>query len=343
MLLYLTRNEISDLLDFTIDTYGLVPKKMIGSFSLMQFVIRDMRNFSHCKYFVIDRKAVTEKDDELIQAINSFKTMYSSRIIIINEDLGEYDSLIQKLVNAGVTDIVTADTIDEIKAQILECLSDNGMERYKVKQKTPVVADNIEKSGEKQFEKYRFNCKNIKIAVAGSQRRTGVTTTAINFANWLSARGATVCYIEANNHSHLQWLINLYNMEQKGNAYTLFDVDYYITKELEKDYNFIIYDCGEIKEALQEDFSEADVRVLCGCAMPYEAKEYIKTLKLCGSLEVNILGMFVPDDLRELCQTHISPNILYADSSHELFNDSANSHIYKKLISKYLLEAEKIV
>lgn len=178
MLLYLTRTDISDLLDFTIDTYGFVPKKMIGSFSLLNFVIRDMRNFSNCKYFVIDRNAITEKDDELVQAICSFKTMYNSRVIIIYEGLCQGDSLMQKLVEVDVTDIVTADSIEEIKEEILECLSDKGMERYKQKKRSQLIPIGFSKTDEDKVEQYKFNCKNIKIAFAGAERRTGVTTTA---------------------------------------------------------------------------------------------------------------------------------------------------------------------
>ena len=49
MILYMTTQDHTDLLDFYIEREGTLPvKKMTGSFILKQFVIYDMRNFSHC-------------------------------------------------------------------------------------------------------------------------------------------------------------------------------------------------------------------------------------------------------------------------------------------------------
>jgi hypothetical protein len=47
-------------------------------------------------------------------------------------------------------------------------------------------------------EQYRFNCTDVKIAVAGSEKRTGVTKTAFNLVCRLNSRGASACYLEAN-------------------------------------------------------------------------------------------------------------------------------------------------
>ncbi len=342
MLLYLTRKEISDLLDFTMDTLGLVPKKLIGTFSFMQFVIKDMRNFSHCKYLVIDRRAVIENDEELIQAINSYKTMYDSRIIIIKEGLTKEDKLIQMLVDSEVNEIVTAEDIEEIKAQVLECLSEKGMQRYNAQKAKWINEAELVIDITDTKEKYKFKCKNVTIAFIGSQRRAGTTLTAINLANWLAAVGARVSYVESNSNLHLQWIVNLYSMEPVGNTYRMFDVDYYMTKEIDRDYNFIIYDCGAFNGELPDDFVNADIRVVCGCAMPYEAKEYSKLMNGCKGMEVIPIGTFVPEILREFCRSHISQDIMFSDICHEMFNIKSNKPIYKNIISKYLSEAERI-
>lgn len=44
MILYLTSQERMNLLDFAEKKTGLVAKKLVGRFSLMQFVVKDMRN-----------------------------------------------------------------------------------------------------------------------------------------------------------------------------------------------------------------------------------------------------------------------------------------------------------
>ncbi|MDQ7096769.1 hypothetical protein REC12_24560 [Desulfosporosinus sp. PR] len=81
MLLYLTGKDRVNLLDFIEDQIRIIPKKMTGKFSLMQFVVRDMRNFAHIKYFVVDRIAVSEDEAGFTAAVSSFQTMFSARIL----------------------------------------------------------------------------------------------------------------------------------------------------------------------------------------------------------------------------------------------------------------------
>jgi hypothetical protein len=119
----LTSKDKVNLLDFIENENGMIPKKMTGRFSLLQFVIRDMRNYAHLKYFAIDRAAVIEDDGGFIDAVHSFQIMYSVRIIVICEDCLEIGPFLRQLIMSGVTDIVTATEIKEIQADLLECLS----------------------------------------------------------------------------------------------------------------------------------------------------------------------------------------------------------------------------
>lgn len=83
MILYLTSETHVNLLDFL--EQELPIKKLIGSFSLMSFVVKDMRNFSHASFVVVDRMAINESDEELIQALLSYQTIYGMRVVIIAE------------------------------------------------------------------------------------------------------------------------------------------------------------------------------------------------------------------------------------------------------------------
>ncbi len=335
MLLYLTGKDRVNLLDFIEDKIGIIPKKMTGKFSLMQFVVRDMRNYAHMKYFVIDRTAVNEDEAGFIAAVNSFRTMFSARIIVICEGCSEHDAFLQQLVLAGVTDIVAAADIKEIQAEILECLSPDGMQRYKVPAQKPQPPTIAAKSAPVS-ERYIFTCKDIRIAVAGCQRRMGVTTTAVNLAHWIQAHGGTACYLESNLHRHMAYIIKLYADQPEGNHYTIGGVDYYFTKELDKTYNFIITDCGVLDELPQASFTEADLRLLCGSAMPYELVHMQNALNRCKGWTVQALGMYVPLDIRELIQQAITEDILFVDPSHELFDGNTNSSLNKKMVSNYI-------
>lgn len=335
MLLYLTGKDRVNLLDFVENQTGLIPKKMTGKFSLLQFVIRDMRNYAHLKYFAIDRAAVTEDDDSFIEAVNSFHTMFNARVIVICEGCSEADPFLRQLVMAGVTDIITAVDIREIQAEILECLSPEGMQRYKMPKEEPKVPDTFLKNTS-TIEKFTFDCESIRIAVAGCQRRVGVTTTAVNLACWIQAHGGSACYLESNRHKHMPYILTLYSSQHEGSHYTIGNLDFYLTNELDKTYNFIITDCGELEEPPQADFTEADLRLLCGSAMPYEIVFMQGAMKRCKGTAVQALGMYVPLDLRELLRDSIGSDILFVDPSHELFDGIANGDLNKKLVSDYM-------
>ena len=54
MLLYLTSNQKSNLIDPAVRNMTLPAKKLVGRFSLKSFVTKDMRNYANAKFFVVD-------------------------------------------------------------------------------------------------------------------------------------------------------------------------------------------------------------------------------------------------------------------------------------------------
>lgn len=79
MILYLSSQQHTNLLDFLAEKEDALPvKKMTGNFMLKQFVIYDMRNFSHCTELVLDRIAFGDEDRDFAQAIKEFLTMYNA-------------------------------------------------------------------------------------------------------------------------------------------------------------------------------------------------------------------------------------------------------------------------
>ena len=116
MILYLTSQQHTNLLDFLTEQTDALPiKKMTGNFMLKQFVIYDMRNFSHCTELVLDRDAFGDDDIHFAEAIEEFLTMYNARITVICEGLQESAPLCHDLLEAGVGNIVTAEEIGAIQ------------------------------------------------------------------------------------------------------------------------------------------------------------------------------------------------------------------------------------
>ncbi len=341
MLLYLSGNGKCGLIDAAVTELDINCKKLIGKFSLRSFVTKDMRNYAAAKYFVVDVDCIDDTDSEFCTALQSFQMMFSARIIVILSGREEKENLIQQLAAIGVVNIVTADTTDEATAELLECLSEEGMQRYvmlhefmeeDVPKETAATIPHVD-----EIRKYRWNAKNVKIAAAGTQRRCGTTVTAMNLAYWLAARGADVCYVECNMNRHLRVILNLFAAEAEKEHYKLEDIDCYVTDVLDRDYDFIVYDCG-VADGTSTVFHNADKRILCGSALPYELTKFNQALKLCGKLEVVPVAVAVPDEMKDYCTTLLGDKLLIAESSHSLFANNTNGHIYRPLVMEYIKE-----
>lgn len=112
MILYLSSTQNTNLLDFTgwyIVDSEMPIKKMVGNYVLKQFIIYDMRNFSHVTEVVLDRIAFGDSDEEFAEAIEEFFTMYSPRISVICEGLLQDSPLFMR--QSGVTMFISRKVI----------------------------------------------------------------------------------------------------------------------------------------------------------------------------------------------------------------------------------------
>lgn len=336
MILYLTSNDHVNLLDMVEQEQNLPVKKLTGQFLLMSFVVKDMRHYSHVRFITIDRKAILESDEEMVQALLSFQTMYEIRVIVIAIGLSESSPFLYQLTQAGITNLATAEKIDQLHDEIKECLSEQGMHRFTSPVST--ISDIMKPDyPTPEEQKYRFECKNIKVAIAGSDRRVGVTTTAMNLMCWINRHGGSACYVEANISKHLAHIVQLFQPEQDGHAYVIEGHDLYFTNELNRDYNFIVIDCGVISEKmLSERFVNTDIRILCGSAMPYELPVFYRAIQHCKDVGVRPLALCVPNNIRPYVK-RMDNHLMFGESSHDLFDSTINAHIYFELLNEHIL------
>lgn len=331
MVLYLSSTAHSNLLDFTgwYEADSEMPiKKLVGSYVLKQFVVRDMRNFSHFSEVVLDRLAFGDDDTEFAEAIEEFLTMYNARMTVICEGLKQSDPLFAALLDSGVGNIVCDTEIAAMQREISECLSETGMTRYNPKERPQKQNGTI---------RYHFDCENIHIAVMAAQSRMGATTIAMGFCTWLQSVGATVCYIEANQSRHLSILSRAYAMEQEDGGWLLDGVQYRTSPG--QTVNFIIHDLGSDIAAGMDKMNTADVRLLVGGTKPYEYPYTVQLRKRFEASHAYILCPFVAEESRtdfaEALQTDYH-KVLFAEYQPELTNGSVQAKVYKNIIAKYI-------
>lgn len=325
MILYLASQQHTNLLDFLAEKEDALPvKKMTGNFMLKQFVIYDMRNFSHCTELVLDRIAFGDEDRDFAHAIEEFLTMYNARITVICEGLKESDPLCRALLDAGVGNIVTNVEIRGMQEEIMQSLSGQGMTRYAPKKRKKVGG---------QGEHYRFMADNVRIAMLSSQSRIGTTTTALGFAAWLGSVGASVAYVERNGSGIIPYLSDAYEMDEEAGGYRL-EKMWYGTQTPDAGVHFVLEDYGTGRPDVDEDI----LLLVCG-TKPYEIAHTMKLLEQYETKTAFVLCPFVDvalqDTYVEAFQTDYH-KIFFLEYQPDCMNGSSNAKIFKTIIGRYI-------
>ena len=306
MLLYLTSNQKSGLIDGAAREMLLPSKKLVGKFSLKSFVTKDMRNYATAKFFLIDAACIEESGEDFTLALRSFQMMFSARIIVILSGCEDMSGCIQRLLSIGVVNLITAETLEDAADELKEALSDEGMQRY------------------------------VTPAPVSSQPESQREPAPEPEAEIIPYR-----WIEVNPNRHLQLLLNVYEAVPTGEHYIIDGIDCYLTNEPDREYQFIIYDCGVIQTPTSV-FREADHRLLCGSVLPYEIPAFHKALEVCGGLEVRPVAISVPGEFREYCRELFGGEMEMAEASHNLFAERTNGRLYKRLVEPYIMGERRL-
>ena len=325
MILYLSSQQHTNLLDFLSEKEDSLPvKKMTGNFMLKQFVIYDMRNFSHCTELVLDRIAFGDEDRDFAQAIEEFLTMYNARITVICEGLKESDPLCRALLDAGVGNIVTHVEIRGMQEEIRQSLSSQGMMRYASKER---------KKPEGKGERYHFSADGVRIAMISSQSSIGTTTMALGFVAWLGSVGASVAYVEKNDSGIIPYLSDAYEMDEEAGGYRL-EKMWYGTQIPDAGFHFLLEDYGTGRPDTDTDI----LLLICG-TKPYEVAHTMELLELYETKAAFVLCPFVDIALQgtyaEAFQTEYH-KVFFLEYQPDCMNGSPNAKIFKTIIERYI-------
>lgn len=317
MLLYLTSNKNRSLIDGAAKETNLAVKKLVGKYVLRNFIVKEIRNFAAIKCLVVDVSCAEDSMEDFCIALQSFQMMFSAKVVVLLKDIKDKEAYTERLSAVGITNLITEETPEGVTAKLLG-----------------YVANKPEPKPIEETQKPLWQAKNVRIAVAGVQHRSGTTVTAMNLAFWLASNGASVCYVEDNTNRHLRIILRMYEAKAVKDHYTSGGIDFYYTDNLDRDYNFIIYDCGALS-VMSDSFKTADKRLLCGAALPYELSQYKRVLSICGDLPLYKLVVGVPEDIKEHCSALIGSDIHYAEPSHTLFDEKVNESIYNEVTADY--------
>ncbi len=338
MLLYLSSNDHINLLDFLNDEHGIIIKKLSGTFSLRQFILSDLRSLDHFQYMVIDLNAIKDSNSDIMEAVNAYRKMFTSRLIFYIENIETHQELILKLIKNGIFNIVTATDVEAISTEFLKSVSDLGISKREIMLKlTP-----YEFAFNTSVESYAFSKKEIKMAVTGVQNRVGTTTMAINLANYLANIGAKVCYVEANENDHLSKLPAFYQgMTMKEDVILYNGVKYLsLHSECHDEFDFIIYDLGVVNNKIIDVIrNNCDAAVLCSTGKPYEFNDIEKYKNLLDTTSLTTVFSFVAEsDQHKYVKLH--KDIHFSNYTPNYFDGDINESIWLSVIKPFIKNSE---
>lgn len=344
MMLYLTTDDNNGVFDF-LDEEGFHAgpiKKYIGKFDLLLYLKQTLRNvIGYYEYIAVDLAAVMNEDDETVEALKQFLLILNnSRLLIFVSGRERGDRLLMDLIDAGIYNIITGTTVNEVRKEIKACVSMEGMSYTEATEKYFI-------SGEKKKEEGKYfvpvRKQNLIVAVAGTAPGAGVTHTAFNILSFLHSTNAHCAYCDSKNKAQLQAVADFfpdfvrrdYFWERDGCHY------YGYGDSIKEQYDFIVIDMGILTEAQRPYLEKAAVSILCSKTKPWELPPLAdkagllipgKTdlLYICGSLaNRQQLTLTAGDAFR---QVH------FADYSPDLWDGKTNAETYRKIFGMNIME-----
>ena len=326
--------------------------------NLKKLVIGSAADFSHATRFAFDLTALKDTDDEVIEAVSAFQTMYPGiRIIVIGAEELRDRPLFTRLMSMGVYDIVTDinnDTLtkclaagmskedaDESRAEKIAVADDASPEQIIETQDTDTLPTREKITANRSFKKHK---QFISVAVCGTEPHIGATHHALLMAKFLCGVGFKTCYLEANERRNILYIARAYAVNANERKHMLqFDgVDMYFDFKLPEvvaaNYDFLIFDFGRFGEFEPASFLTKDIKLIVGGVKPWEMAAYTRVFDaIDGYRDVQFIMNHAPSDeesgIRALMggyKTHFSEYAPYQ------FAADVNTEVYKDIFGDYL-------
>lgn len=240
--------------------------------------------------------SVCDDDEALLSGIELFRMNKDARIVILAANREAGDSLLAELFNIGVYDFITFSTEEDnnlafyLENQLTKPYQyANGL-KYKhaeLKKTKKIKLPLKERKGAEVQEKIVYRDRflgSIVIAVAGVERRTGTTSSALKIAEYLAALSNDTAYIEYAPDEEMSVYRYIKDKQPKHltiyQAKTLEDLielqanehKYYIL-----DLGAIITD-GKINDSYYE-FVRSDIRLITMGASEWDFERHLKVIK----------------------------------------------------------------
>lgn len=285
MVYYISSNVYNQTISNTLkENEEIVLNQQIGNhIQFQKFIKSNLSKMANIDYFLVDISALDDTDEEIIEAIKMFRTMYEdTRIIIIAPTRLPGDELLAQIFALGIRNIIATMDYLILKNELQICLSEKGKSfkdalEFKDIKKTEDVLNRAEI---KEVSK-------VMIGVAGVQSRIGSTHNAIILAGFLRKQGFLVALAECNSSESFHAIRENFGQKFHNHMYfTMNGIDYYpnVTEQslgsiMDKSYNFIIMDFGNYQNSIAAAlYHKCHVRIMISGSKAWELNGVVNFL-----------------------------------------------------------------
>ena len=160
MLNYIAKDKVRDVIQKVCkDKNILILYETAHGVNIEEYIKETNLNFNVIRYFVIDVNCIIDIDN-LSKIIGQIRIMYPKIRIIVVASYKDNSLLLEQLYQMEVYNLLNIDSIETLDEQLIEALSDKGIQKKQVKKFDKREQEKILKRNEKQKDS-KINIKNI--------------------------------------------------------------------------------------------------------------------------------------------------------------------------------------
>lgn len=254
-------------------------QKVENEISLLSFTKMNLDQINNVDIIIIDLLCLKDKDDEILQSLNTIRMLYDNiKIIILATSKAIGDPLLSEIFSLGIYNIVMFDILNEV----LNCIRKGKTYKDSIQFKDSVDGNNLKSKTKKNSSTQMVEKVVIKneiqktvnkalIGYVGTQERIGLTHNVIVSAKFLKKQGYKIAILE-NSQKQSKCFENIkefYEIESQKDYFCLNEIDFYpdfslqdIPKVLIKNYNLVLIDFGLYSETNLSEFDRCVKQII---------------------------------------------------------------------------------
>jgi hypothetical protein len=321
--------------------------------NLYKYIQANVTLFSGYDYFIVDISAVDDVDDDIIKALEMYRTFNElTRIIIVSPNRRAGNELLAKIFSLGINNIAASFDQLELREELTKCMSETGKSF-----KEAIIFKDVSNALNSELKEIKKIVEKVTIGFASCQNRIGCTHNAILMALALRKKGYIVAIAEMCCKSlAFNKIRNSFNKQLQNNFFSIDGLDFYpdankhtLVEIKQKAYNFIIIDFGNYSDFETEDYFKCHEKVMVTGSKPWEIEYLSEFLSIYDDetlSSINYIFNFTPEinqkEIKRNLKLHNGEKLkaYFQDYTPDLFNTFTFKEL-DKILKDYLIEKKQ--